>query len=97
LSELPGRARKQFRTTPDEWQAQIERRIRAFDQDERGNFAEPADVSPEFPSQEDSEPAPGEHHEMAPDSRSIPAWRGAFIAIAVMTALAAVYALLFWR
>jgi hypothetical protein len=47
LSELPGRAKEQLQTAPDEWRTQIERRIRAFDQNERDSATEP--VSPELP------------------------------------------------
>jgi putative nucleotidyltransferase with HDIG domain len=97
LSELPGRARERFQSTPDEWRSQIEKRIQAFGQNEPDDAAEPALAPPEPPTENESAPAIGAEYPPEPDPNSIPSWRGVFIAVALTGALIAVSALLLWR
>ena len=87
LSDLPGRARERLQTDPAEWRAQIEQRIRSFDQVEPDRAAEPDDDL-DSPVEEDPQ--------VTKDSDLRPSWRGAVIAMAV-AALVVVSVLLFWR
>ncbi len=96
LSELPVQAREQLQVAPEEWRTQIERRIRAFDQNE-DDASKPADVSPEFSSQEESETPVGTIQETVSNPSPTRAWRGKVIAAAVTVALVAASALLLWR
>jgi hypothetical protein len=89
LSELPDRARQRLQTPADEWRAQIEQRIRAFDQNDKDNAVT---VQPEPTTLEEREPAI-----QAPDASPVSSWRGAYIAMVIVSALAAASALLLSR
>jgi HD-like signal output (HDOD) protein len=95
LSELPGRAKERFQSAPDLWRAQIEQRIRAFDQNDPDPAVGEAPTQQEPPTQDTSEPANGTAY--PPEPRSIPSWLGALVAVVLTGALIAVSALLLWR